>query len=194
MKFVEGTNMKTITDKQAAFIQSLLKDRVVPEDTAARVEAHNRRDDWAISQPSKAIAWLLEQPKKAPVQNMTLAMAEGREALPTPVTPDFHSDHKRSFYAVEMKGVTMFYRVDRPKDGKWAGRTFVSVQASEDFWPIKDRTMRDEILRTIALDPQKAMLDYGLKLGRCGHCRKTLTNEESRARGIGPICWSKMGW
>ena len=30
--------------------------------------------------------------------------------------------------------------------------------------------------------------------GSCGHCGRTLTNEESRARGIGPICAGKMGW
>ena len=28
----------------------------------------------------------------------------------------------------------------------------------------------------------------------CSLCGRTLTNDESRTRGIGPICIEKMGW
>lgn len=34
----------------------------------------------------------------------------------------------------------------------------------------------------------EAGIRFGLELGICGHCGRELTDEESRARGIGPVC------
>lgn len=39
--------------------------------------------------------------------------------------------------------------------------------------------------------PYEAMLRYGRELGECGHCGRHLTNDESRALGIGPVCRTK---
>lgn len=39
--------------------------------------------------------------------------------------------------------------------------------------------------------PYEAMIRYGQEIGACGHCGRDLTNEESRAAGIGPICRNK---
>jgi hypothetical protein len=87
-----------------------------------------------------------------------------------------------------------FYIVDKPTEGRWAGRTFVSVQASDDKHPVKSPTIRNSILRRIAKDPKAAMLLYGTELKHCGNCGRTLTNAESRARGIGPDCAALLGW
>ena len=97
-------------------------------------------------------------------------------------------------YALDMDGTIKFYQVDKPTEGRWAGYTFLKVQASDETYPIKNRSQVALILGVIARDPMKAMLDYGKLIGKCGHCGRTLTNEESRARGIGPICAGKMGW
>lgn len=43
----------------------------------------------------------------------------------------------------------------------------------------------------IATDPREAMLNFGRKIGRCGHCGRVLTNQASREAGIGPICAGK---
>lgn len=43
-----------------------------------------------------------------------------------------------------------------------------------------------ETLRAFGVDDAAAL--YGQKLGHCGRCGRTLTDEESRARGIGPTC------
>lgn len=48
--------------------------------------------------------------------------------------------------------------------------------------------------KIIAAGPKEAMLRYGRELGRCGHCFRTLTNDESRALGIGPVCRKVKGW
>lgn len=92
-----------------------------------------------------------------------------------------------------MDGVVKFYRVDRPEDGKWAGWTFVKVQASDDYWAVKGQAART-VLEAIAADPRAASIRYGHELGVCGICHRTLTDEDSRARGIGPVCASKAGW
>ena len=43
-------------------------------------------------------------------------------------------------------------------------------------------------------DPKAAAIAYGLKFGICSCCGRELTNPESVARGIGPICASRFGW
>ena len=91
-------------------------------------------------------------------------------------------------YAVENEdGDLRFYKVDRPEEGRWAGYTFLSVQASDEFHPIKG-SARAVILGKIAVDPKAASARYGTLLGSCGVCGRTLTDETSRARGIGPEC------
>jgi hypothetical protein len=41
--------------------------------------------------------------------------------------------------------------------------------------------------------PKESMLRYGRELGECGHCGRTLTNDASRAAGIGPVCAKGKG-
>lgn len=86
-----------------------------------------------------------------------------------------------------------FYRVDRPTEGRWAGYVFVKVQASDELHPVP-KHMRNSVLADIAKDPQAAMLRYGKEIGKCGHCGRTLTNDDSIQRGIGPICAARMNW
>lgn len=95
-------------------------------------------------------------------------------------------------YAVEVDGVTKFYKVNTPVQGKWKGFTFVEVQASDDFWPLRDRAARARVLELIGSNVRAALVLYGLRLGRCGVCGRTLTDEDSRSRGIGPVCEGKF--
>jgi hypothetical protein len=108
-------------------------------------------------------------------------------AAPTaPVVPDGR-------YAIDgPDGATRFYRVNTPTEGRWAGRTFVEVQASDEHYPLRDAAARQAILATIAADRMGALARYGHELGHCGVCGRTLTDEESRARGIGPICFAAL--
>lgn len=97
-------------------------------------------------------------------------------------------------YAVELEdGRLHFFKLSKPEEGRWAGYTFLSEQASDEYFPVRGMR-RDEVLVLIVKNPQEAMLRYGKEIGSCGHCGRTLTNEESRAAGIGPICRGKMGW
>ena len=97
-------------------------------------------------------------------------------------------------YALATSTGLKFYKVERPTEGRWKDYTFVSIQHSDEFTQIKDSARKGKILRTIGNDPEGAMALYGKTIGRCGKCSRTLTNEESRARGIGPVCAEALGW
>lgn len=109
---------------------------------------------------------------------------------------DRYDDIPTAYYAVTIDGVDKFYRV-RHRDGKgqWEGRHFVNVdaQASDEFHPVKVWNTRKTILDAIrAAGPDEAMAAYGRLIGRCGRCHRTLTDENSRAIGIGPDCLDRM--
>jgi hypothetical protein len=43
-----------------------------------------------------------------------------------------------------------------------------------------------------AVDYLGALMNYGTKLGHCGMCGRTLTDQHSRAMGLGPDCAAKL--
>jgi hypothetical protein len=91
-------------------------------------------------------------------------------------------------YAVEEDGTLKFFKV---KNGGRPGFVFLDIQASDEWHAVRNVTRIREIVALIAQDPQAAMIRYGHELGECGRCGRTLTDEASRAAGIGPICASK---
>lgn len=98
------------------------------------------------------------------------------------------------YYAIGPIGATRFYRIDRPTSGKWAGYIFLNVQASDELHPIRNHVERLRVLKAIAEDTRAAAVRYGSEIGRCSQCNKALTNPESLAAGIGPICAERQGW
>jgi hypothetical protein len=90
-------------------------------------------------------------------------------------------------------GEEKFFKIEKPEPpSRWAGYTFIKVQASDFFYPVKDITRRTLILNEIAKDPINAMNEYGIRLGVCGYCGRTLTAVDSRLRGMGPICAGRI--
>lgn len=103
--------------------------------------------------------------------------------------------------ALNEDGGLSFVRLDKVTTGRWAGWVFVRaiLGADEDrrlgahrpgeadyagAWPT--------VIRNVLADVPAAVVRYGLELGVCGVCNRTLTNEESRATGIGPICRARL--
>lgn len=97
-------------------------------------------------------------------------------------------------YAVQHpSGDIRFYEVNIPTEGRWAGFVFLSQLSGENHIPIKGKAERDEVFSLIVKDMVGALKLFGQKIGRCGHCKKQLTDDESRTIGIGPVCRKKMG-
>lgn len=95
---------------------------------------------------------------------------------------------------------TVFWLIDRPVSGKWAGWTFVKVQQGPSagrFSTIRPDNLATPaaaaVLGRIAANPLDAARRYGIELGMCAVCGQALTNEESRQFGIGPICRTRFG-
>ena len=157
-----------VTEKQAAYIDTLRHERGLDEFTGTLTKRE------ASLEIERLLKWMKTKPNTNMVAGVdTSGIKDGR-------------------YAVEIGGTLKFYKVDKPTEGRWSGYTFVKVQASDDLWPVRGAAAT-AVLAAIAKDPQAAMLRYGREIGRCGHCNRTLTNEESRRLGIGPICRRGMG-
>lgn len=94
------------------------------------------------------------------------------------------------YYAVEIDGVLKFYRV---KAGTKPGWWWIDAQASDEFHPIRNVGTKNDILRAIIMaGPEACMRRYGREINHCGRCHRTLTDETSRANGIGPECEGKL--
>ncbi len=128
-------------------------------------------------------------PKQEAAARAMHAKVSARQAPAAAKPVEVASGH----YALLVDGIVKFYRVNNVTEGRWAGYTFVDAQASDEYHKV-GREGSARVLAAIAADPQAAMKLYGISLGRCGHCNRTLTDETSRAAGIGPICAGRMGW
>lgn len=85
-----------------------------------------------------------------------------------------------------------FFRVDRPTDGPYRGRTFVKrIIGGRPSVAVRGVTARQALEAILAFGEDKATTVYGQEIGRCGKCNRHLTDETSRARGIGPDCWAQ---
>lgn len=56
-----------------------------------------------------------------------------------------------------------------------------------------DTVTADAVLATLA-DPHAAAVTHGKQWGTCAVCNRALTDADSVARGIGPVCAERMGW
>lgn len=175
-----------LTDKQESYLRDLLAKRQLDPERKARALAilDSETEYMTRAQARASITWLLTQPRG------DQSLAEIWNDDPASGFPDVPAGR----YAV-MDGDTLkFYRVDRPTEGRWAGYTFLKVQASDDLYPVKNPGTKRLALEAIAVDPAEASRRYGRELGKCGVCGRTLTDETSRALGIGPVCRDQTGW
>lgn len=99
------------------------------------------------------------------------------------------------YYAIVWpgNGKTYFFRVTVGRSGHWKGYHFITKQSSDEFHRIPTAEGRDAAAALILADSTAALALYGQKIGRCGNCHKTLTDEDSRAFGIGPKCRKDLG-
>jgi hypothetical protein len=166
------------TDKMVKYVTDLLEQREVPAETASHYREAIKRDALTFGAARTFIDSYKDAPRK-PVPAETVAAGGMPKVAP-------------GHYAVENEGTLKFYVVDCPTEGRWAGRVFLSVMASDEKWPIKSAESKRVILAAISVNPAEAMARYGQEIGRCGRCHRTLTDATSRARGIGPDCWGLM--
>lgn len=116
---------------------------------------------------------------------------------PAPALVPAIADVPAGRYAIESSGDNdlVFYRVDRPTEGPYAGRVFVKmVVGGHEDRNVAWRNIPGILARIADAGVMEATIRYGHELGKCGHCGRHLTDEASRAAGIGPVCAAKLGW
>jgi hypothetical protein len=148
-----------------------------------RMVADNRGDASAVIEDLKADLANAKQVARTARANVA-PVARTRTALPT-VPAGCYAIDTVSDDAVNS---VMFVKV-------WVGRTgFVKVyqQVGSDGVELPWRLVQSVLARIAADGVQAAMVRYGRELGICGHCGRPLTNDASRAAGIGPVCASKI--
>lgn len=70
--------------------------------------------------------------------------------------------------------------------GKFLNGLFVASRDCND-------ATRDELVK-IASDPHGAAVAHGKLTGNCACCNRPLSDPESVARGVGPVCATRFGW
>lgn len=164
-------NSHPATSRQVEYIIELARHH------GTKLPSDDQIADWTQEKASDIIGWYLQKFGPLPRKGEGSALKEARSV-------------QAGHYAIEFDGQLRFFKVETPDEGRWAGWTFVSEQASDDYWAVKG-ARKGEVLKAIAEDPE-ALARYGQELGICGVCSRTLTDPESRERGIGPTCASKL--
>ena len=104
------------------------------------------------------------------------------------------------YYAITGKrGEIRLYRVSVGTSGHWKGFRFIVRLIADGGHTyletkIADRDHRDALLTYIGNHAAECSAAYGHLTTRCGLCNRVLSDTESIARGIGPICAGKVGW
>lgn len=176
------------TVRQLEFLATLRKERVVDEALAGDIA-------FELEQPSgpsrKIVSELIDDLLKAPHTRSHQTLHGPKQN----VLPDHLREIPAGRYAVDgADGKLRFVKVDRPEDGAWAGWTFVSTQAGDEFHRLQHDQANKALTRIHEAGARDASVRYGRELGQCGVCGRTLTDENSRAAGIGPVCVMKAGW
>jgi hypothetical protein len=179
--------------QQLGRMSSREADLAMAEAEQERERAEDQRGAaYKAARDEKALAGY--RPRNLDEQRTLQQYTGGNKQSPVTRTTTGFPDVPEGHYALEIDGAVKFYKVDKPTEARWAGWVFLSAQASDDLHPIKNREHKERILRAIAEDVEGAMTRYGQEIGRCGKCHRTLTDETSRAYGIGPDCRGKLGF
>lgn len=154
--------------------------------TGERGEMVNRHLERPLTKAgaSKLIELLKALPASAPIK-ATPADLPSADVVPA------------GCYALDTKegalNETVFYRVDRPEEGRWAGRVFVKrLEGGDREIRVPVGQVAGILERIASVGAEEAFKAYGRLTRVCGVCGKSLTNDESRAYGIGPKCRQKF--
>lgn len=171
-----ATTTREATDAQLRWFNTLAAERGIPT-----------IDRWADgvtkSEASAAINHVKAMPRKraaAPRERDTPAIPDGRYAVRR--TPELS--------AVPGDDSIVFFKLNTGQRGKWAGFQFMDRISGDRREAVKG-ALKAAVMRAIAADVQAAAALYGREIGRCGFCHIQLTDDDSRALGIGPECFEK---
>ena len=164
------------SDRQKTLIRTLLAER----------EGNEKID---------SIRLALNVARENNVLNADLASSAIELLLAIPANSTKIPDGKYALPAED--GHFVFYQIDNPTEGKWAGYTFVSqLVGSVGSWNEQrlSRQGSESVKARIAADVEEAARMFGIKAKACSYCSSPLSNIQSRAAGYGEKCAHDHGF
>lgn len=155
----------SLTDNQMAAVQ-----RSIDKDAARATE----RADRVINAPSVCADLMKEAFDRAAAAGLKRINARIGGYVFTPAK------------ATSSNPGAIYVKRDHEYLGKVAGGKFLAMRG------VTDDTSNE--ITTIIADPKSAARAHGMKTGKCSCCGAELTNGDSIALGIGPICATRFGW
>jgi hypothetical protein len=187
-------SMDPASDKQIEFVHRLLADKDTSKVDALFDEfvletMMNVIDKKSVSK--REVSDLISALKQCPLKQSPegSGQSQGRYAA----VPD----GKYATIGVTGPGRVEFWSVEKPTEGKWAGRTFInSLTGAPGDWRRNrpSRAVMDTVADILLADPQKAATLFGHKTKTCGKCGSPLSKVQSRAAGYGQTCATKKNW
>lgn len=180
-----------VTERQAGYIRALVVKHECSDAFVMRVVTALDEGSMTKEKASEVISWLLTKPVRPRPSDARIS-APVAEAIASSGTTT--STVPAGHYAVESatgNNDLDFFRVDVPETGKYAGRTFVKrvIGGHPDF-NVPSSQVDGVLARIVAAGVSEAATKYGVEIGRCYVCNRTLTDDLSRSLGIGPHCRS----
>lgn len=179
--------VEEMTTNQEKYIRDLLAGRVMEDSARAKAE-EMLEAGLSKSLASEWINRLKELPRAssqyARIREELPDVADGRYAIQHPEVTE---------------GVLKFYKVKKPTEGRWAGFVFLDAgrggnHGDLQWTAIKDVSYKKQVLELINQNPREAGERFGREVGACYNCGRSLTDETSRALGIGPDCRGRLGY
>lgn len=186
---------------QKGYIESLMARKIAPgsEQHSAALERMPTLNKATASKWIDKLKGMPDLPGAAPYQGRTIAMKTTRSNDPSEkpqwVLSTPFGDVPPGHYAIDTSDTsaaneTTFYFI-------WVGENENAWAVFLEHGPDQTKLARNTVnplFEVIAKNPQRYLEAYGKLIGKCGVCGLRLTNDESRARGIGPICAGKWGY
>lgn len=143
--------------------------------------------------------------EKAAKEAQSAARAAGAKAVDiSPIAAAFERAKRKGLRHPKMYllgGETKLVFSRAPDNGKNAGAVYVKANGGEDagtylgkvqhgkFFSSRECTPSlAQAVEAACADPENAAIAYGKKFGVCSCCGRDLTDPDSVARGIGPVC------
>ena len=169
------TTAKLASEKQLTFLTKLLGEKDVPADVAARMQATVNSGELTSAKASEGITWLLARPSKA----ATVRVQVTAPAAPKATITDGFYELDGTAYKVQLNQAGTSLYGKKLVEGRWEYVPgVVGVLTRGNAQPLSE----------------ELAAKLGHLYGSCVICNRRLTDEESIAKGIGPICASKQGW
>jgi hypothetical protein len=173
------------TESQVGFIRDLLDDIATVQPQVVEEQRRILNAGYLDHTLTKAKASLIIDDLKGRRTELGIRPGARNQKAEQPSVPELEDGLYALPTGADATNQVAFYRVYHFK-----GRQYAVMQVGPQEQRMS-QAVAHSVMERIAADPLEAMRMYGRETGTCRDCGRRLTNDESRAVGIGPDCFKK---